>query len=217
MTTNSDMAQRRATALANRDPEYLTRRAELIEGAARVFRTKGYSAAKLQDVAVEVGLDRATIYYYVSGKAELFQSVVAGAVRQYVEAVEKLQAELRPADDKLAALIESLMLAYERHYPYLYVYVQENMAHMAGNGPWPRQMRSLGGRFDRAIRAIVEEGIEQKTIDAGAVDARLIANAIVGMCNWTHRWFHPKAEGDGRSVADVFSGIVLNGLRPGRT
>jgi len=214
MATNSDMAQRRAAALANRDPEYLTRRAELIDAAARVFRTKGYSAAKLQDIAAAVGLDRATIYYYVSGKEELFQVVVAEAVRQNVHTVEKLRADKRPADQKLRALIEALMLAYERHYPYLYVYVQENMGHMTGTGPWQREMLALGRRFDRAIRAIVEDGIEQKTIMAQSDDARVIANAIVGMCNWTHRWFHPKAEGDARSVAEVFSNLILDGLRP---
>jgi len=45
-----------------------------------VFRRKGFRAAKLQDIAAEIGLDRASVYYYVSGKEELYKDVVADAV-----------------------------------------------------------------------------------------------------------------------------------------
>jgi TetR/AcrR family transcriptional regulator, cholesterol catabolism regulator len=214
MIKTSDIAQRRALARANNDADYLQRRAELRDAAAGIFRTKGFSATKLQDVAAAVGLDRATIYYYVSGKDELFQDVVAGAVRDNLKMVEDLRAESRPAHEKISRLVVGLLNAYEEHYPYLYVYVQEDMVHLKGDAAWGQEMQSLGRRFDRAVREIVQQGLDEKTIAAAGGDARLIANAIIGMCNWTHRWFHPKSKGDAATVSKVFSEILLSGLTP---
>jgi AcrR family transcriptional regulator len=206
------MAQRRALAQRNDDPEYRARRAELIKTAAAVFRRKGFSAAKLQDIAAEVGLDRASVYYYVSGKEELYKDVVAEAVRDNVKMVEDLRAEKQPTTSKLAALIAGLMASYELHYPYLYVYVQEDMAQMEVTTAWNREMRQLGRRFSDGVRDIIQQGLDDRSLESPAQDARLIANAVIGMCNWSHRWYQPDGAWTAKTVGDTFSAMILNGL-----
>lgn len=212
MGSESDIAQRRALARANDDPEYRLRRAELIKTAAAVFRRKGFRAAKLQDIADEVGLDRASVYYYVSGKEDLYQDVVGEAVRDNVKMVEALRAEPQPAKRKLATLIQSLMESYERHYPYLYVFVQENMAHMEEDTPWNREMRGLTRRFDVAIRGIIQKGLDDGSLGFPIKDAKLIANGIIGMCTWSHRWYQPDGPWTAKEIGDTFSTMILQGL-----
>jgi len=212
MRNTSDIAQRRALARATDDPDYRVRRAELIKTAAIVFRRKGYSAAKLQDIAAEVGLDRASVYYYVSGKEELYKEVVAEAVRDNVTMVEDLRSQKTSTPLKLTAFVEGLMASYERHYPYLYVYVQEDMAHMDGNSAWTREMRNLSRRFDEAVREIIQKGLDDGSLAAPIKDARLLANAVIGMCNWSHRWFQPGGPSSAADVGRAFSALLLQGL-----
>lgn len=213
MSKSSEIANRRAAALDNGDAEYLQRRAELIEAAARVFRRKGFPAARLQDIAEEVGIDRATLYYYTSSKEALYEEVVSEAVRDNVLAVEALQAEDLPADAKVARFIELLMESYARHYPYLYVFIQENMAHMTGDTEWSRGMIQLTRRFDDAVRAIIQQGIGAGLFSTEG-DSRLIANAIIGTCSWSYRWFNPERGDDSAAIGRIFGDLVLNGLRP---
>lgn len=209
----SDIAQRRALAKANDDPEYRLRRVELIEAAARVFRRKGLGAAKLDDIAKEVGKDRASLYYYTSGKEELFQEVVADAVLYNVNAVESLNMKEGPADRKLAILIETLMKSYTKHYPYLFVYIQEPIAHPDSKTPWNREMIALQRRYDRAIRGIIQQGLDEESLVSPVKDARIIANGIIGMCTWSHRWFNPAVD-NVQDVIDIFTASVLNGQVP---
>jgi AcrR family transcriptional regulator len=219
MTRASNISQRREQARVNDDPEYRRQRAELVKAAAIVFRRKGFKAAKLQDVAAEIGLDRASVYYYASGKDELFQEVVADAVQDNVVMAESLQTSKLPAREKLALFIKQFFNSYERHYPYLFVYVQENMAHMEADTPWNRSMRALAKRFDNAVRNIVQQGLDEGVFFSPGNDARLVANGIIGMCNWSHRWFHPKGKGSADQISNVFSGMILDGLttRPSET
>jgi AcrR family transcriptional regulator len=208
----SDMAQRRAMAREAGDSEYRRRRAELVEAAASVFKRKGFRAANLNDIAGEVGMDRASLYYYASGKDELFREVVLVAVRENVAMAERVRDGAGGADAKIGDFIGRLMLSYERHYPYLFVYVQENMAHIDREGAWGQDMIVLGKRFDSAVRDIVQQGLDEGSLRAGEGDARLIANAIIGMCNWSHRWFHPTGRNDAKAIGGIFSELVLRGL-----
>ncbi len=212
MADSSDIAQRRALARITDEPEYRIRREELIKAAARVFSKKGLRAAKLDDIAREFGKDRASLYYYTSGKEELFQEVVAEAVLSNVEMVETLYAEEMPSAAKLRSLIVRLMGSYEIHYPYLFVYVQEPMLHLDETTEWKRKMTALQRRFDEGVRAIVRQGIDDGSLDIAGDSVRLVANAIIGMCSWSHRWFKPGKTVSGSDIGRVFANIVLNGV-----
>ena len=57
---------------------HFQRRAALVNTAARVLMKKDYQAASDNDVVRAVGMDRASLFYYVSGNEELFQEVIRG-------------------------------------------------------------------------------------------------------------------------------------------
>lgn len=52
------------------------RRVAIIEAALEEFTTQGFTATKLEDVAVRAGIGKGTIYLYFHSKEELFEEVV---------------------------------------------------------------------------------------------------------------------------------------------
>src|SRR5690349_14417979 len=49
----------------------------LLNSAERLFSSRGYSAVTLRDIALEVGIKHASLYYYVpGGKEQLFVEVM---------------------------------------------------------------------------------------------------------------------------------------------
>src|SRR5690606_23329750 len=90
---DSNIARRRALARREGSAEYVKRRQELIEAAAAVFHCKGFAAANLGDVAAEAGADRASIYYYVRNKDELFADVIRDSVITVEEETSAIAAE----------------------------------------------------------------------------------------------------------------------------
>ncbi|WP_116953360.1 TetR/AcrR family transcriptional regulator [Jiangella endophytica] len=216
---SSGIGKRRQAARSGGRESYEERRRKLIEAAAAVFQEKGYGAASLGDVANLLGSDRASLYYYVSSKEELFHSVVFHAAEENVRIAEEICASDIPSGEKLEQLIRALMLSYEKHYPYLYVYVQEKMSLFGpeeDRSVWASDMWELNRRYQDLVTGVVEEGIKEGVIkDVGR--PRVIAYGIIGMVAWTHRWFRPEGQSTGEEVAEALAEIAMRGVLADRT
>jgi TetR/AcrR family transcriptional regulator, cholesterol catabolism regulator len=213
----SGIGRRRAAALAEGGAAYTKRRTEILTAAARIFREKGFSRTSLADIAEALDTDRASLYYYFASKEQLFHEIVRDASEANAAQAEEIRDSDLPVPDKIAALAKSLMSSYDAHYPYLFVYIQEDLSKVAsGKSSWARQMHEINRRYDDAVVAIVRAGIDDGSIRSIG-SARVIANGIIGMLNWTHRWYHSDtAMVSAEEIGDSFADMVLNGLRTKR-
>src|SRR5260370_20837039 len=82
---------------------------------------------------------------------------------------------------------------------------------MSDKTAWSKNMESLGKRFDEAVVKIIQAGLDDGSFRTKA-NARLLAAGIIGMCNWSHRWFDPGRKLDGSQIAAAFSDMVVHRL-----
>jgi AcrR family transcriptional regulator len=212
----SDIARRRAAALAEGGRSYQRKRAALLNAAAKVFRQKGYRGATLNDIAGELGTERGSLYYYVSGKDELFHEIVKMASAANVARLNEIRHGAGSPADKLRAAIVALMSSYEAHYPYLYVYVQEDISQLAGGDTrFAEEMLSIDRQYTQAFTRVVQEGLDDGSLRSAA-PAPVAANGIIGMVNWTHRWYHREGSLSAAEIGEAFAAMVLDGLRKPR-
>ncbi len=68
------------TARAHRKRE--SRRADILEGALKVFGEKGYHQARVSDIIKEAGIARGTFYLYFEGKSAIFLELLDGLLKQ---------------------------------------------------------------------------------------------------------------------------------------
>lgn len=75
---------------------------KILEEAFKLFLKKGYSEVSISVVQEELGIGRATLYYYFKSKEDLFKTVVDHYIIKYMES--SLQIE---PDATIADMIES--------------------------------------------------------------------------------------------------------------
>ena len=115
--------------------------------------------------------------------------------------------------EKLRALIKDLMESYGRNYPLLYIYIRENLSHVAGDrSAWAAQMKRLNRRYEESAVAIIQQGLDDGTFRALG-SARVIAFGILGMVGWTNRWFVPDRSAESAAeIGDGYAELILTGL-----
>ncbi|MDP3799234.1 MAG: TetR/AcrR family transcriptional regulator [Polaromonas sp.] len=216
MEEGSKIARRRKSALSDGSADYKVKRDEIVQTASRLFAERGYKSTTLAQIAEAAGVDRATVYYYVGSKEELFREAVQDLVDKNAAKAQRIfrDKNLDPKQ-KLAQLVEALMCSYEEHYPHMYVYIQEEMHQVASDtSEWAQAMSRHTRRWETIFIKLVNEGVAQGVFRSD-IPVGISVNALFGMLNWTHRWFKPGGKRNAREIAAWFSEIFFNGMQPG--
>ena len=85
------------------------KRAVILEAAERLFATRGFAATRLEDVADEVGLTRAALFYHFKDKQTLYEAMLVDA---FGSLATKLNAALTSTDHSIAARLEMAVEAW---------------------------------------------------------------------------------------------------------
>ena len=210
--SDSNIGRRRKAANADSRASYKDRRQEIMAAAARVFHRMGLKGASLSAVAKELGVDRATLYYYFSSKEQLFDEIVRVVIEENDRLALRIAESTINPSNKLRELIIALMQSYASNYPLLYIYVREDLAHVSDTrSTWSQHMRHLNRNIEKSFIAIIEQGFEDGSLRRIG-SARTIAYGILGMLNWSHRWFRPDNSESAAEVGESFAAVALNGL-----
>jgi AcrR family transcriptional regulator len=217
MARVSNISRRRRSAQSDGSADYAAKRAELLRIAAKLFKEQGFQSTRLADIAEKAGLDRATVYYYVSSKEELFHETVEGVLDANIAVAEALTADtsLR-AIERLHTIYVTLMVSYEENYPATFVYIQEQM-HQVGaqETAWAQKIMKKTRAFDQVLIGFIRGAMEEGDLRSN-IPVRLVENALFGMLNWTHRWFVPGGGMTGSEVAEAFWSIFCGGMLTGK-
>ena len=178
-----------------------------IPAAASVFAEHGFDDAKIDDVARSIGVPRATLYYYFSGKEDILAFLlrtlledVAAEVQRAVsgegDGVARLRAALRAQLEVLAGNPETAQLL---------------VANIGRAGRLADIAVAVNAAFHDPVITILRAGIEDGSIRG--VDPERAASALFGAVILTglheivlHRGLDPD------DVLDDVSTVVLDGL-----
>lgn len=211
----SGIGRRRSAARADSSVLYRAKRQEIAEAAIRVFNRMGFQRASITAVAEEMGVDRASLYYYIASKEALFDEVVRTVVERNLDLVKHIQnSELSPRN-KMRDLIIALMASYGQHYPLFYIYIRENLSYVSdARSEWSTTMRELNRQTTEAAIAIIEQGYADKSF-RNIGSPRVVAYGIFGLVGWTHRWFNPDASDvSAEEIGKIYAEMVLAGIEP---
>ncbi len=210
----SNIGRRRSAALGEGAPEYLAKRKELTRIAADIFKQKGYKATSFGDIAVHTGLDRATLYYYFGSKEEIFRNAVEGALERNLAGMREIMDDAAQGDiEKLQSLVRMFMHSYHENYPYLFVYLQQDLNTILDeNSKWVQNVQDQVKLIEEAFATLIKRGIASGAL-RGDISVSLSLNAVFGMLNWTHRWYSPNGKSSPAAIADAFSKIFIEGMR----
>ena len=210
----SNLGRRRLSARADPAPSYQARRGEIIAAAGQVFLAKGYGATSFRDIAEATGVDRASLYYYFESKQDLFRVATGAAVLRNVEDAERVASGDRTPTEKIGEIFTKLLESYTRtDYPFMFIFLQEDVNRLTDDpdDPWAHEVNDLSRRYERAVTSIIQEGVDQGEFTV-AGPPHVLTKAIIGMANWTQRWYRRDGELTTEQIADTFAGTFLHGV-----
>lgn len=181
---------------------------EILAVSARLFREKGFRATSMEDIASEMGITKAALYYYIESKHDLLYEICDSAITRLIEGVREIETVPGTPEERLERLIRWHVNMFGANGDIINVY-------LADEGELEeekrRHMRSLSREFEGVYRDILQEAIRKK--DFRKLDVPVAVRAISGMCNWLSIWYQPGGRLTADQVADIFIDLILKGFK----
>src|SRR5215207_1898075 len=176
--------------------------------ALRLFREKGYHATSMRDIAVEVGMNKGSLYSYIRSKEDLLIPLFEHAMGLLTAEIETItsDASLTPTE-RLTRAIHAHVTNVAEHLDILTVYLSEWRQLTSDSLATVREKRE---RYAGLFLGILEDGVERG--EFRAIDTHSAMLNIIGMCNWMFRWYRPDGRLTPDQIADNMVDLVLNGL-----
>ena len=174
-------------------PRSNNRRTQILDAAALRFRTQGYAATTMRDIATDAGMLAGSLYYHFSSKSQLLIAVHEEGVKRIADAVDEAIAKSKAGDawgrleTALCAHLESLLSGGD--------YAQVIIRDIPADEPDLKDtLIALRDDYEQRMRTLVD-GLPLKSKE----DARWIRLLLLGAANWSPNWYRP----DGASPAEI--------------
>jgi AcrR family transcriptional regulator len=167
---------------AVRAPRSDNRLPQILDAAAKLFRTQGFEGASVRDIVRAVGMLPGSLYYHFAAKEDLLAEV-------YAEGVRRISARVRAAverhDDPWARLEAACVAHLEailQDDDYAQVVIRVRPADVP-----PAQPRLIALRDE--YEAIFTGLVAALKLPRGT-DRRTLRLMLLGALNWSQTWYH---------------------------
>lgn len=181
---------------------------EIIQAAVKLFEQKGYHATSVQDIADEVGLQKGSLYHYISSKEDLLMQLAHKSITDFNNRLEKIIASDLTNVQKFQAAIENHLHAVTQNVQLTTVLLRE--AFSLGEDQH-QVIQELTDKYLNLWTQLIEEGIAAGEFNP--VNARITALAILGASNWVYRWYHEGGKMTSGDIAGLYAGLFLDGIK----
>jgi TetR/AcrR family transcriptional regulator, cholesterol catabolism regulator len=185
---------------------------QLLDAAAKVFGKKGYEAARLEDIAAELGVLQGSLYYHVGSKAHLYRLVRQRRFMELATRIEDISQSPAPPRDKLRAAMHAHLSHLERFLPEARSWMTDtSQTRKTRTGKEAREDRRMTAALRANWRRIIEDGIEAGVIRRD-VDPSVAVLSIQGMMMWVANWYEPRGPQTMAEIAEQQAALVWSGL-----
>ena len=182
------------------------RRLQVLDIAARHFRTRGYAAVSMRDIATEAGMRTPSLYYHFPSKDDLVIAVMDRGIAVVRETVAAALDALPPD----AGARPRLVTALRAHLHALHSLSDYTSANVRIFGQLPEALRRANLPERRAYQAIWSELLAPTcAADQSRLPERVAI--FIGAMNATLEWVDP-ARTDLEALADHLAQVLLDRL-----
>ena len=183
-----------------------TRKQEIIQTAAKLFKEKGYSAVTMRDLAAEMGIKAASLYNHISSKQAILKDIIISLAEEFTKGMKNIKASDANSIDKLKEIV-ALHIDITSRNTYGMASLNNDWMHLEEHLDYYLELRH---NYEDDFRDILKEGIASGEIIEEHPDTMLFS--VLSTLRSLYLWIPKKEDLDPESLTMSLSRVLVNGI-----
>ena len=180
---------------------------QIVAVAQNMFRSNGYAATSMREIAKEVGVEPASIYSHFKSKDEILKHICFKIADEFFEVQEPISNSISNPVIKLKRMITEHISVIMHNLDAATVFFIEWSFMKDSDLTEFVKMRE---RYEKGFRDVIQEGITSG--DFRMMDVNFTVRLLFSIMNGIHEWYKPKGKVSPDEVGEKMSRFILSGL-----
>lgn len=187
--------------------EKKTKKQQIYQEAAKLFREKGYKAASMRDLAQSVNLKASSLYSHIGSKEEILIKICFDNAEHFLEGMRRVEEMKASIPQKIKAL---LLL-------HVQTALEETTSATVFNDEWRHlsephltEFVSLRKDYEHRFRKIIKQGVEKGEIKA--YNTEILLYSLLNAAQWLHYWYKPSGKIQPKELKEDIIAMMMNGI-----
>lgn len=183
-------------------------RERIIDASLVLFERYGFHGVTVNQIVETAGISKGGFYHHFTSKDELL-FVIHDIFITYVleRATKSNQKNLSPTT-RLQSIIKDFVSVFDIYKAHLTVFYQESIYLKPEHEAIVKKKRQ---DFKEIIQSVIREGVEEGEFRSN-LSVEITTMAILGMVNWTYKWYQRNGDKSIHEIADYYTDLILHAV-----
>ena len=185
-----------------------SKRQQIKDQAADLFRKQGYKATNMRQLAEAVGVKAASLYNHISNKEELLQELLMDMAHLFTKSMSTVKSSSLAPVQKLERLIADYV-RYTVEYTDAISLLTGEWVHLADRPK--KEFLKLRDNYEDGFRQILNECIQAG--DFKKIDVDIALFSTLSTLRWLYSWYSKHQQTNPLELERQVTRLLIDGLR----
>jgi TetR/AcrR family transcriptional regulator, cholesterol catabolism regulator len=187
--------------------------AKMLDTACTLFARKGYFATSIREIASAMGIQKASLYYYISSKEDLIYQISKAAMEHVSACVSAALAQVSSPEERLYAFIASHVAGLLQHQNW-HAAANEELMH-AFSPERRNEIIAMRDAYEHMVRGILLDAQTAGLIRCD-ISAKYLSLILFGMITNLYSWYQPEVDVVPTELGLILADLFMAGIAPKR-
>ncbi len=185
-----------------------TLKQRIVDASLVLFQQDGYHSVTVDRIVEYIGASKGGFYHNFKSKDELLYEIhdvfISYVIKQSQEAYDQYNTPIT----RLCAMVQTLSQVFDVYQAHIIVFYEESRSLPEEYSVLIHKKRD---QYRDILQKVIAEG--QETNDfRSELPSTIVTMAIVGMINWTYKWFKQTGPLTMEEITEVFTDMILRAI-----
>jgi len=180
----------------------------IIETALQLFEAYGYHGVTVDRIVSECNTSKGGFYHNFKSKDELLYYIHDIFISYVLDKARDAYKNYNTPTTRLCAIIHSFVKVFDLYKPHITVFYQESIYLKP---EYSEKINEKREQYKQVIFQVLRDGIESGEFRP-ELPVEITGMSIIGMVNWTYKWFKKDGNMTIEEIAKIFIDIILHSI-----